>query len=383
VSWQCGHSLATSQLLLVKTEPADTIACIAEKKTPAADTIVYAAEGVVLKTQGGRTVIYHVRMTDLAEGEYRYSVCTDNKQSEWNGFTISANDTFRFVYVGDIQDTIGSTTQNLFAAVSRMSKDAPFWVLGGDVIERPHDAYWNEYFTSMDTLARTVPVIACPGNHEYIKGFFGKLDERFVHHFSYLADSRSDGHAVFEMHYGPVALITLDSNRDMWTLFSQRRWLEKALQRAEGAQWKIVVMHHPVFSVRGKYRHFFIRRLFVPLFHKYGVDMVLQGHEHCYARKITKDKNQDITTPVYLISQFSPKDYRFNKHHNYDRIGNGMRFYQIINVSSDTLSLKTYTENEELYDHVRIVKTGDERQVTDMAVGIPEHIDRRSPRIRK
>jgi len=370
VSWQCGDTLAASQLFIVK--------------TTTTDTIVIAAKGKTVCTKGGVTVSYHAELTGLTEGEYNYSVSTANKQSDWYNFNIS-NDAnrFSFIYIGDIQDTIGGTAKNLFASIDKSEKDAAFWILGGDVVERPQDRFWNEYFISMDSISQTKPFIACPGNHEYYKGIFNKLEDRFLYNFSYLLDSRSDGNAVFDMRYNNVAIITLDSNRDTWTLFSQRRWLKQVLQKVQDAKWKIVVLHHPLYSVRGKLRHFFIRRMFDPLIREYGVDLVLQGHEHCYARMITKDKNNAATTPVYLISQSSPKDYKINFDKKYDRFGNGLRFYQIFDVSADTLSLNAYTENSELYDHIQIVKANGNLQVIDCAAGIPEHFDLNLSRIQK
>jgi len=369
VSWQCGDTLATSQLYLIKSSTADTASV--------------AAEGKILRTQGGVTVSYHAKLTGLTAGEYSYSVSTGGKQSGWYDFTVSAGDNFKFVYIGDIQDTIGGVAKKAFDLIYRNEKDAAFWILGGDVVERPQDRYWNEYFTSTDSIRRTIPVIACPGNHEYHKGISGKLEDRFIYNFSYLLDSHTDGNAVFDMRYGNVAVITLDSNRDTWTLLSQRRWLKYALEKAKDAQWKIVVLHHPVYSVRGKLRHFFIRQLFDPLLRENGVDMVLQGHEHCYARMISKDENGALATPIYLISEFSTKDYQINLDKKYSRFGNGMRFFQVFDVASDTLSLKTYTETGELYDQIRIAKTGGKSQVIDLATGIPEHFDPHSPRISK
>jgi len=369
VSWQCGDTLATSQLSLVKSSTADTVSV--------------AAEGNILRTQGGVTVSYHAKLTGLTTGKYSYSVSTDGKQSAWYNFTVSAGDNFQFVYIGDIQDTIGGVAKKSFDLINRNERDAAFWILGGDVVERPNDRYWNEYFSSMDSIRQTIPVIACPGNHEYHKGITGKLEERFIYNFSYLLDSRSNGNAVFDMRYGNTAIITLDSNRDTWTLFSQRRWLKQALEKAKDARWKIVVLHHPVYSVRGKFRQFFIRQLFDPLLHEYGVDLVLQGHEHCYARMISKNKNDAFTTPVYLISEFSTKDYQIGLDKKYSRFGNGMRYYQAVDVSVDTLSLNTYTEMGELYDRFCIVKRDGQSQVIDMATGIPEYFDPHSPRISK
>ena len=370
ISWQCGNKLLPSHLFFTKTTSSDTAIMIAKWK--------------ILETQGGKTFMYHVKLTHLTEGEYSYCVSTYGKSSPWYRFRVSADSAFRFVFIGDIQDSIGGTVKNFFTSIAQREKDAAFWALGGDVVERPQDRYWNEYFTSMDSISQTTPIIACAGNHEYHKGISGKLEERFIYNFSYFLDSSSDGNAVFETRYGDAAIILLDSDRDTWTLFSQRRWLEQALQKAANARWKIVILHHPIYSVRGKLRHFFIRNLFDPLIRKYGVDLVLQGHEHCYARMITRDKNNIPATPVYVISQASPKDYRIQLDKKYDRFGNEMRFYQAIAVSADTLSLKTYTESGDLYDDVCIVKTGGKLQVQDLANGIiPEHFNPASFRLQK
>ena len=342
VSWQCGDTLATSNLFISKKETSDTTAI--------------EAAGKLLHTQGGTTVTYHAKLTDLKAGEYFYSVSTGGKQSDWYNFKVSTNDRFTFVYIGDIQDTIGGNAGNMFSKINRNNKDAAFWILGGDVIERPHDQYWNEYYTSMDSISQTMPVLACPGNHEYYKGLCNKLDERFIYNFPYFVYSRNEGYAVFNTNYQNVAIITLDSHHGFWTLFSQRRWFKNTLDKMYDVKWKIVVLHHPVYSVRGKLKHFFIRCLFNSLIRKYGVDIVLQGHEHCYARKITKDNNNTLVTPVYIISQSSPKNYKINPNSSYDRLENGMRFYQTIEICTDTLTLKTYTETENLYDQVRIIK---------------------------
>ena len=112
-------------------------------------------------------------------------------------------------------------------------------------------------------------------------------------------------------------------------------------------------------------RHFFIRRFFEPLIREFGVDLILQGHEHCYARMISKDKNKTPITPIYIISNSSFKDYHINKKDKYDRFGDGMRFYQTIDISSDTLLLKTNTETGDLYDCIRIVKNDKNLQITD------------------
>jgi 3',5'-cyclic AMP phosphodiesterase CpdA len=262
-----------------------------------------------------------------------------------------------------VQDTVGGVSKGFFGNIRRWQPDAAFWLLGGDVIERPHDQYWNEYFTSMDSIVQTLPILAVTGNHEYIKGVTRTLEERFIYTFSYFLENTD--FAAYDLHYGNTAIILLDSNRDFWELPAQRRWLETAL--AKPAAWKIVALHHPIYSIRGKMNNLTVRWAFNDLFQKYGVDLVLQGHEHGYAR-MTNEK----TTPIYIISNSSPKDYRLYFNEKYDRFGNGERFYNTINISEDSLVIKAFTENNELYDDILLLKN---KQVQDRATDIPEHFE--------
>ncbi|GHT34957.1 purple acid phosphatase [Bacteroidia bacterium] len=349
VSWQCGDTLAPSNLLLIKE----------------GDVNLIPAEGKIFHTTGGTTVSYHAVLDSLSAGEYHYRVETGGKQSAWYDFKVNADaENFSFVYLGDVQDTVGGVSKQFFKNIRHWQPDAAFWLFGGDVIERPHDQYWNEYFTSMDTIAQTLPILAIAGNHEYLKGVTRTLEERFIYTFSYFLENTD--FAAYELHYGNTAIILLDSNRDFWELPAQRKWLEAAL--AKPAQWKIVALHHPVYSIRGKMNNLTVRWAFNDLFQKYGVDLVLQGHEHGYARMINEK-----TTPVYIISNSSPKDYRLYFNEKYQRFGNGERFYNTISASGDSLVVKTFTEENELYDDILLLKN---KEVRDRATDIiPEHFE--------
>ncbi len=66
---------------------------------------------------------------------------------------------------------------------------------------------------------------------------------------------------------------------------TQLAWLERTLATAT-ADWIVAGLHHPPFSagVHGSDEE--VRETFVPLFEKYGVDLVLAGHDHDYQRSI-------------------------------------------------------------------------------------------------
>jgi len=63
----------------------------------------------------------------------------------------------------------------------------------------------------------------------------------------------------------------------------QTRWLRRHLA-ASTAAWKIVTLHHPAYSCGGYLSNPVVVSRWVPLFRRYGVDLVLSGHDHDYQR---------------------------------------------------------------------------------------------------
>jgi predicted phosphodiesterase len=77
-----------------------------------------------------------------------------------------------------------------------------------------------------------------------------------------------------------VRFFVLDSN---YLDPAQIKWLEKELQ-ASGSDWKIPYFHHPLYTSSSRGPVIELRTVLEPLFVKYGVDVVLSGHEHSYER---------------------------------------------------------------------------------------------------
>lgn len=64
----------------------------------------------------------------------------------------------------------------------------------------------------------------------------------------------------------------------------QVKWIEKELQDS-GERWKIPYFHHPLYSSGERHgSDLALRRSLEPLFIKYGVSVVLSGHDHFYER---------------------------------------------------------------------------------------------------
>jgi 3',5'-cyclic AMP phosphodiesterase CpdA len=64
----------------------------------------------------------------------------------------------------------------------------------------------------------------------------------------------------------------------------QLTWVESELQKS-GEKWKIAYFHHPLYSsARTHGSTLKLREVLEPLFIKYNVSLVLNGHDHVYER---------------------------------------------------------------------------------------------------
>lgn len=356
VSWTCGSQIAESYLELYDIT-ADT-------------TYLARASAELYRSRNGIAAYYVVKLRNLKHGHsYRYRASTGGVCSEWYCFTIpeESNINTSFIYCGDVQDTIHGIANMMLRKAFQNHSDAQFLVCGGDLNERPTDQYWNEAFRSLDSVCQHLPVLAVAGNHEYLKNIIRKLERRFTLTHSYYLDSKIDDNHVFTIQINNVQLFLLNSNREVPYLMQQARWLEQEL-KASDAKWKIVVLHHPLYSIRGRWHNYFQRMAFDKIIRKHGVDIVLQGHEHAYARMTSFTDNLQPTTPLYTISHLSPTNKKAKYDVNFDRVSTGHQHYQKIFAHGDTLTMEAYDAvTGSLSDVIDIVKSGTQIQILNNA----------------
>ena len=73
----------------------------------------------------------------------------------------------------------------------------------------------------------------------------------------------------------------------------QKTWLEKVLKN-NPRKWSIVSFHHPIYSASARRDNALLRNEWKPLFDRYGVDLVLQGHDHSYARGRARPYGENV-----------------------------------------------------------------------------------------
>lgn len=95
-----------------------------------------------------------------------------------------------------------------------------------------------------------------------------------------------NGNRYYTYKQGEAQFFALDSN---YMDGPQLDWLKKELAQST-AHWKIAYFHHPLYS-SGK-RHGSdtdLRTVLEPLFVKYGMNVVLSGHDHVYERVVPQN----------------------------------------------------------------------------------------------
>ena len=95
------------------------------------------------------------------------------------------------------------------------------------------------------------------------------------------ANFNMNGKEYYRFKKGNVAFYSLNSN---YMDKKQLAWLESELAK-DTSDWKICFFHHPPYSsAKGHGSDQQLREIVEPIFLKYGVNVVLTGHDHVYER---------------------------------------------------------------------------------------------------
>jgi phosphodiesterase/alkaline phosphatase D-like protein len=258
--------------------------------------------------------IWRARLDNLQpETRYQYRVGTANQWTEWHSFTTAAAEfkPFTAIYFGDAQNAVAESVTPLFNKAFLQSADAQLVVHAGDLIDRntPKVQAWQEWFYALGTTGARLNQFITPGNHEYQVNEQQKsavLKPEFNALFAVKrASSAPFSDTVFSVIYQGVQFISLDTTAllyDELYASAQAQWLDKELAAGK-ATWRVVVMHHPVYTFaanRKQIRDPRIADRFQAIFERHQVDLVLQGHDHLYSRV----QKNNVT---YLISIAGPK----------------------------------------------------------------------------
>ncbi len=178
---------------------------------------------------------------------------------------------------------------------------------------------WWDFWANNSRSARNRPWMPSAGNHENELGN-GPIGYRAYQTYFLLPPAAGQTDLTRGLWYaftvGSMRVISIanddivyqdggDSYVRGYSGGAQKAWLEKALADAQADRaidWIVVGMHQVAISTADKFNgaDLGIRQEWVPLFDKYGVDLVVCGHEHHYERShpIRGQQSNATLTPI-------------------------------------------------------------------------------------
>ena len=340
------------------------------------DTRRLGGQGVLVK--------YHSATFSALQPDtiYAYRVGDGELWSEWFHFRTASEHAkpFSFIYLGDTQNDIASLSSRIIRGSFAQAPDARFVMHAGDLVnDADDDEQWGEWFMAGGWIHAMVPTVPAAGNHEYRaltteqrKAGIRKLSLFWKPQFTLPTNGIEELEETnFWFDYQGARIVVLNSNEH---LEAQANWLNSVLCH-NPQRWTIVMFHHPVFSSAEERDNAKLRALWKPVFEKHGVDLVLQGHDHTYARGRSYSpadgsqapgsaSRERATGPVYVVSVTGRKMYTFKPDQwdgyeaTLDRRAENLQLFQVVRISNDTLRYEAFAATGVLYDAFELISRG-------------------------
>lgn len=207
--------------------------------------------------------------------------------------------TIRFVAIGDSGN--GSSAQARIA--SRIDAETfDLAVHNGDVAysNGTYADFEARFFPYYDAWMRKAPIFPSIGNHDDRTSSAGPYRAFFVLPRDGATGAfPNNAERFYSFDYGPVHFIALDSEAAFASTARRQEqvaWLTDDLQSSQQRPWRVVFFHRPPYSSGAEYgSNLAIRQAFAPLFERYNVQLVLNGHEHSYERSVPWRESTDAT----------------------------------------------------------------------------------------
>jgi len=159
----------------------------------------------------------------------------------------------------------------------------------------------------------------------------------------YYENFNMNGKEYYRFKKGNVAFYSLNSN---YMDKKQVQWLENELAK-DTSDWKVCFFHHPPYSSARKHgSDGQLREIVEPIFLKYGVNLVLTGHDHVYEHIkpqrgiyyfVSGAGGQLRTGDVKQSSELIEKSYDRDMHFMLFEVDGDRLYFQTISRTGETI----------------------------------------------
>lgn len=228
-----------------------------------------------------------VELTNLTlNTTYYYQIASGSEKSEVYSFTTASGSSTTFAWLTDTQSSgsLYGEVNTLFNTLKEKNKDISFVLTSGDNVDRGgYESQWNSFFQYL-TFLKSTPISAIPGNHEYYLSKDAGYVEPII--FNQYFNNPKNGpverlNSTYYFKYNDILFIMLDVMKADYAT-AQMKWFEEVCQN-NPSKFIIVSSHRGVMNTgANKHDSQWMYQYWRPLFEKYAVDLVLNGHDHVF-----------------------------------------------------------------------------------------------------
>lgn len=300
---------------------------------------------------------------------YAWRVQGERTWSAWHHTRTAAgrDAPLTLLYFGDTQNKNVSLTTRVVREAMRHAPDARLALFAGDLVsggDGEDDNEWAEWFEANEALPTSMMVAPAAGNHEYFEEFEDTPQERRVLGAHWPLTFALPGNGVaqarqttywFDFQDLRVVVIDGTSALDLGTAQAQAQWLDQALS-SNPNRWSIVLTHQPFYSPREGRDNVLLRTHLLPVIRRHKVDLVLQGHDHVYGRRLPGSE----PTPVFVVSVAGAKQYRLSDQARASMrpVAEDTQLFQTLRLDRERLRYEARTATGRLYDAFELVDQG-------------------------
>lgn len=341
-------------------------------------------EGKAIRTYEGEYA-NKVTVTGLEKGkEYSYKCISEGYTSETYTIETAADNSFSALYVTDVHISYDTENEDsirnqayMFNSVIEQAEtksDISLILSAGDQASLGREDEYKGY--TSPKIERSLSVATAPGNHDR-KGVAYKYFKNMPNEQTFnLNGSYITGDYWFVK--GDVLFMVMESNNG--SAVDHHMFMKKAVAANKDVKWRVVMMHHDLYSGRITHReseNSLLRTIWAPLFSEMQVDLVLLGHSHYYTVSKVMNNNRIMAdTGANAVVENAPGTVcmvsgSINRPRNDKSEDLGIRdtcgyyyagqedqvLYNVIDFSEDSIKVNSYSyTNNELFNTLTLKK---------------------------
>ncbi|MBQ4099498.1 MAG: metallophosphoesterase [Clostridia bacterium] len=279
-------------------------------------------EEATSSAEGGTTFKYYISKIEVPMNDsstYTYRIYDKYVKTGTQSVTITTKDlsanSFSFAHVSDSQHSSGNGNQ-FGSVLSKIVGVNDFVLHTGDVVEwSEYEDEWKSMLHGNFAYLSKLPIMAISGNHETT--YQAGSNETYKHFNNKIPYQTTKKGYFYSFTYGNAKFIMLNTNvlEGNKLKNDQYEYLVNELKNNDKT-WTFVALHNPLYSAGSwgsnpakNQISLSLQKQLSGIFAEYGVDVVLQGHDHVISRTLPIKADGTTSSETWNLDNASGVSY--------------------------------------------------------------------------